>query len=82
MERKKNLITQRRAASKLYGENVENLCMWKVASEKKPLLIFCAMVFARVFFLTSSETTTTTRGKIFSGFYHERIENETGKRVV
>ena len=24
----------------LYGENVENLCMWKVASEKKPFIDF------------------------------------------
>ena len=34
----------------LYGE-YRNLCMWKSSLRKKPLLIFCAMVFrARVFF--------------------------------
>lgn len=51
----------------LYGENVENLCMWKVASEKKPFIDFLRNGFRARFFLTSSETTTTTRGKIFSG---------------
>lgn len=67
--RGKNLITQRSTSKQvLYGENVENLCMWKVASEKKPfLLIFCAMVFARVFSSHLQETTTTTRtAEIFS----------------
>lgn len=66
--RGKNLITQRSTSKQvLHGENVENLCMWKVASEKNLFYWFSAQWFSRAFFSSHlQETTTTTRGKIFS----------------
>jgi hypothetical protein len=66
----KNLITQRSKQASAVWRECREFMYVESSLRKKPFIDFLRNGFRARFFLTSSETTTTTRGKNFLWFLY------------